>query len=227
MLDFAYLRSLYFSVNVFGSQDKKKGVILGSGSGILGDFFLHYQPNLQITEVDQQPVIDLAHRFFMYARPAVAADGATFIETVPESSENFIIVDIDDPATEEGPVPPRAFASHKFITSCYKSLTPGGVLAVATIPRSGISTTTELIEEMFHVFGNAYEVTCLKEEYKIIAAYKSVDKSPVQDWKAFGSKITEQFKTKIFKGKDDEWEDNEFADISQDIKLLTSTKQTK
>ena len=148
MLDFAYLRSLYFSVNVFGSQDKKKGIILGSGSGILGDFFLHYHPNLQLTEVDQQPVIDLAHRFFMYSRPAIAADGAAFIDTVPESSENFIIVDIDDAHAEEGPVPPRAFASQKFVSSCYKSLAPGGVLAVATIPRPGLSTSTELIEEL-------------------------------------------------------------------------------
>ena len=77
------------------------------------------------------------------------------------------------------------------------------------------------------MFGNAYQVTCLKEEYKVIVAVKGDGKTQTQDWKSFGSHSTEQFKSKVFKGKQAEWEDNEFSDIAEDIKFVTSNKPSK
>lgn len=222
MLDYAYNRALFLAVTAFGLQVKKRGTIIGMGSGILGSFFKHYMPTLELTEVENNPiVIDLAARFFFQDRQPVQKDGIEYVEGLAEASQDFIIVDIDDTSESEGSVPPKAFCSHKFISKACSSLSEGGVLAILTVPKAG-SHLKELQEELHHAFGHAWIMPALREEFHVYICIKSSD---AKDWAKTSKKRLTEVKTSILKGSNEDWEENEFADLGAGVKEMAFTKE--
>jgi spermidine synthase len=230
MLDFAYNRVLFFAVNVFGEGPRDNGVIIGLGSGILGDFFKTYQPQIQLTEVESSDkVISLATDFFLYNRKAIKADGVEFVSSVAEASTNFIIVDVDDSQVADSTVPTHAFNTSKFVSAAFKALTKGGVLAVNCIPKAGGSHKA-LIEEMHHHFGQVWEIPALREEYSVYVSVKGAGEGQEPGWAAWskwGEKRTKALQNEILKGNKDDWEENEFADISEGVRLASGDISTK
>lgn len=222
MLDYAYNRALFLAITAFGKQSKKKGTIIGLGSGIFGDFLKHYIHDVDLTEVEKSAtVIDLANRFFFYDRQAVHKDGIQFIEESAESSQDFIVVDVDDSLENEGPVPTKGFCSHKFISKAYSSLVEGGVLAIVVIPKAG-SLLKELQEEIRHVFGHAWVMPALREEYQVFICIKGTDS---KDWGKTSKKRFTEVKTTLLKGSNEDWEENEFSDLGAGVRELTFTKE--
>ena len=226
MLDFAYNRALFLAINIFGEGQRSHGLIIGLGSGILGDFFKVYMPQLQLTEVESsKKVIDLATNLFFYNRKAIEAEGSTFVSTMPENSIDFIVVDVDDSQLADSSVPTHDFKNQKFVEQAFKTLTQGGVLAVNCIPNAG-SSHIALVEEMSQYFGQVWQIAALREEYAIIVAAKGNEKGKLVDlgdWSVWGAKRLKKFKDSVLGGKSEDWEENEFEEISQGIKLVSET----
>lgn len=224
MLDYAYNRALFLAISAFGKHVKKKGALIGLGSGIVGDFLHHYRPDVELTEVEKSAaVIDLARRFFFYSRQAIHKDGADYIEEQAEGSLDFIIVDADDTLESEGSVPPKCFCNHKFIAKAYSSLSEGGVLALVVVPKTS-SQLKELQEELHHVFGFGFDMPALREEFHVYIAIKTKD-ADSQDWKKGSKKRLVDVKASWLKSSNEDWEENEFTDLAEGVTSLPTSKE--
>lgn len=224
MLDFAYNRALFLAIAAFGQPHKSKGTLIGLGSGILGDFIRTYMSKLDLTEVEKsQAVIDIASKFFFYDRKAIQSDGVSYVEGLQPESTDFIAVDVDDCTEADSLVPPKSFCSHSFVSKAAAALTAGGVLAVVGVPKVG-GNTAELLEEMVHCFGRAWEVPALREEFRIYVAVKTAD-GQGEDWMKAGTKKLKEMKNGIMKGSQADWEENEFSEIAEGIMPVSIKKE--
>ena len=217
MLDYAYNRCLFFGSICLSQKKPKQYTIIGSCSGILGDYIKSYIPDATITEVDIDPTVCAeSKRLLLKKNETVCADGLSYIKTI-STPQDVIVVDVD--MGQEVPV--SSFASKDFVEDAFRALGERGVLVFNTVERVG-DNGKRLVEELGSVFDAVYSIKALREEFTVVVGCKGVASTK----HAEGLVVSGLQVLRDMMGAED-FEENEYAEIRKEVRVQAVKEKEK